>query len=403
MSDLPAPAPELPPVRLSPTRIITTVWLAVFATSLFFRAVDPIIPKIAADLNEPFSKVALLATAFALPYALMQPFLGAAADVLGKTRMMFACLVLVTISTFAGAFAPNLEILMVTRIISGIVAGGTFPIALALVADVVPVEKRQVAIGRILAGGMLGNLLGASTSGIVGDFIDWRGVFVLNGFCALAAVIAAFIGFGGPGRKPPRTVDLRAIPATYRALFANPFAKFCFGGVLLEGIFLMGSFPFIAPFLHDAGEPRATIAGLVIGSFGIGGMLYSFVIPWLLPRLKQRRLMFLGGTLMGLGLMALSLAPPWQTQVLIFIMFGLAFYFLHGTIQIMVTELVPSARGSAAAMHSTFFFLGQSIGPIYYGFAFAQTGGHVLPLVTGGFVLIATGIVCGIYLGQRPR
>jgi predicted MFS family arabinose efflux permease len=310
--------------------------------------------------------------------------------------------VLVTIATFAGAFAPNLEILMATRVVAGIVAGGTFPIALALVADVVPVEKRQVAVGRILAGGMLGNLLGASTSGIVGDFVDWRGVFILNGCCAAAAMIAAYIGFGGPGRKPPRTVDLRAVPASYRALFANPLAKFCFGAVLLEGIFLMGAFPFIAPFLHDAGETRATIAGLVIGSFGIGGMLYSFIIPWLLPRLKQRRLMMLGGLLMGLGLMALSLAPPWQQQALIFVMFGLAFYLLHGTIQIIVTELVPSARGSAAATHSTFFFFGQSVGPIYYGFAFAQTG-HVLPLIAGALVLIATGIVCGIYLGQRPR
>ena len=104
MSDVPLPPPsELPPPapRLSPTRMLTTLWLTVFATSLFFRAVDPIIPQIAADLNEPIGSVALLATAFALPYALMQPILGALADVMGKTRMMFACLVLVTVATFA--------------------------------------------------------------------------------------------------------------------------------------------------------------------------------------------------------------------------------------------------------------------------------------------------------------
>ena len=110
MTSLPpaAPPPQQPPVpRLSPERILMTVWLAVFSTSLFFRAVDPIIPQIAADLHEPVSSVALLATAFALPYALMQPVLGALADVFGKTRMMFACLVLVTIATFAGAFVPE--------------------------------------------------------------------------------------------------------------------------------------------------------------------------------------------------------------------------------------------------------------------------------------------------------
>src|SRR6516164_6371193 len=85
--------PPSPPPSLSPQRILATVWLAVFSSSLFFRAVDPIIPQIAADLSEPAETVALLATAFALPYALMQPVLGAMGDVLGKTRTMFACLV----------------------------------------------------------------------------------------------------------------------------------------------------------------------------------------------------------------------------------------------------------------------------------------------------------------------
>ena len=77
MSDLPSAAPaSAPPAtpRLSPQRILATVWLAVFSTSLFFRAVDPIIPQIAMDLHESVASVALLATAFALPYALMQPF-----------------------------------------------------------------------------------------------------------------------------------------------------------------------------------------------------------------------------------------------------------------------------------------------------------------------------------------
>src|SRR3974390_1799266 len=135
--------PPSPPPSLSPQRILATVWLAVFSSSLFFRAVDPIIPQIAADLSEPAETVALLATAFALPYALLQPRLGAMGDVLGKTRTMFACLVIVTIATFAGAFARNLSILMASRVVSGIVAGGIFPIKLALVAQIVPIKGRQ--------------------------------------------------------------------------------------------------------------------------------------------------------------------------------------------------------------------------------------------------------------------
>jgi DHA1 family inner membrane transport protein len=391
-----------PPSTLSPQRILATVWLAVFSSSLFFRAVDPIIPQIAADLSQPVETVALLATAFALPYALMQPVLGAMGDVLGKTRTMFACLVLVTVSTFAGAFAWNLSVLMASRIISGIVAGGIFPVSLALVAQVVPIRGRQVAVSRILAGAMLGNLLGSSASGIIADLAGWRAVFLFNGCFAAIALIAAFIGFGGPGVKPTQKVNLREIPASYRAIFANPLTKYCFGGVLMEGIFLFGIFPYVAQLLHQIGEQRATIAGLVIAGFGVGGILYSLVIPWLLPRLGQSRLMFTGGLLMGLGLIVLAFLPSWPIQLALFALFGLAFYLLHGVIQIYVTELAPSARSSAAAFHSTFFFLGQSIGPIYYRIAMAQVG--LAPsLFVGAAMMIATGLVCSIWLWSPQR
>jgi len=91
------------------------------------RAVDPIIPQIAADLSQPVETVALLATAFALPYALMQPVPRRNGRMSWARRgTMFACLVVVTVSTFAGAFAWNLSVLMASRIVSGIVAGGIF-------------------------------------------------------------------------------------------------------------------------------------------------------------------------------------------------------------------------------------------------------------------------------------
>ena len=47
----------------------------VFAQTLFTRAVDPVIPQIAKDLVIDVKTAALLATAYTLPYALVQPVL----------------------------------------------------------------------------------------------------------------------------------------------------------------------------------------------------------------------------------------------------------------------------------------------------------------------------------------
>ena len=116
------------------------------------------------------------------------------------------------------------------------------------------------------------------------------------------------------------------------------------------------------------------IAGLVIAGFGIGGIIYASAVVLLLGRLGERGLMLAGGTLMGLALMLVALHLPWPLWVANFVALGLGFYMLHGVIQIYASELAPAARGSAMALHSTFFFFGNAIGPVVYGVALPSVG-----------------------------
>ena len=118
---------------------------------------------------------------FAFTFAIMQPVMGAAADLFGKARLMIVCLVLLGLANILGAIATSFPLLFATRILAGIGSGGVFPVALGLTSDLVGPEKRQVAIGRTLAGAMTGNLLGASASGLIGDFLGWRGVLAVLG------------------------------------------------------------------------------------------------------------------------------------------------------------------------------------------------------------------------------
>ncbi|MGH6980588.1 MAG: MFS transporter, partial [Stellaceae bacterium] len=62
------------------TRTLNLIAFVVFASALFMRSTDPVIPQIALGLNVEPATAALLSTAFTLPYALVQPLLGALAD-----------------------------------------------------------------------------------------------------------------------------------------------------------------------------------------------------------------------------------------------------------------------------------------------------------------------------------
>jgi predicted MFS family arabinose efflux permease len=367
---------------------------------LFTRAVDPVIPKIALDLAITVQSAALLSTAFTFPYALIQPILGVTGDFLGKTRVMNACVFVVAISSLVCAFADSFTLLVVMRIIAGLVAGGVFPIAMALLGDLVPIQQRQVAIARLLGVALTANVLGASIAGVIGDLFGWRGVFLILGLFSLAAAILAFFALCRIEIPPPKPFDRGAVVANFRSIFADPRAKVCFASVFLEAIFIQGLFPFVGLLLIGMGETRASVAGLLIASFAIGGVFYSLVIPYLIARVPERRLMLTGGIVAACGLSLIAMHFPWQAQIAIFAGFGLGFYLLHGCIQLHVTDLSHTARGAAASLHSSSFYMGQAVGPIIYGFGFAHSGPEPT-LFVGAFVVLCVGLVCARLL-TRP-
>ncbi len=386
-------------------RVLNLMAFVVFATSLFMRSVDPVIPQIAAGLNVAPTTAALLSTGFTLPYALVQPVLGALADMFSKTRLISICMLILGLTTIACGLATNFDTLMTLRVLAGITAGGVFPIALAVAGDRVPVAQRQVAIGRLLFAAMSGNLLGASGAGVIGDLIGWRGVFFATGAIDLIALAFAIPGFRGMNDTPGR-FDLSNFIPNYRAVFGNPLAKYCFGAVFLEAIFLFGVFPYMAVLLRSEGVTRASIAGVVIGGFAIGGIIYTLTVSWLVTHIGERRLMASGGMVMAICLAVIALRAPWPVEFVNFVFVGFGFYLLHGCIQVFVTELAPGARASATAGHSAFFFLGQAIGPVVYGLGLNSVG--IIPvLLTGTVVLTLTGWTCALRLRHpdqpRPR
>src|SRR6202035_5499830 len=122
-------------------------------------------------------------------------------------------------------------------------------------------EKRQIAIGRTLAGSMTGNLLGASLSGLIGDFLGWRGVLAGLRSLAVVASIAVALGFrNGALTRVPAKVDLSVLKHGYRTIFANPNAKVCYSAVFIEGCCVLGLFPYVASFLFEQGVTSLSIS-----------------------------------------------------------------------------------------------------------------------------------------------
>jgi predicted MFS family arabinose efflux permease len=383
--------------------LLNIIALATFAASLSTRAMDPVLPHVADDLSVTVATAAGLSAITAFSFAIVQPLIGAVADIFGKGRLMLVCLVLLGISNVAGALCTSYSALFVTRVFAGIASGGVFPVALGMASDLVPGAQRQVAIGRTIAGTVSGNLLGASFSGVIGDLVGWRGVLVVLGVLVLTASIAVGLGFRrGNAITASRQMKFTDLRHGYRQIFSNPNARVCYSAVFIEGCCVLGLFPYVAAFLFELGETRLSVAGIVIAGFAVGGLFYTMTVSRFLSLLGVRGMMISGAMLVAAQIVAVGFGPDWRIQMLSFIMMGWGFYMLHGCLQVFASELSEQARATALSLHSFFFYMGQTAGPIAYGVSLSWAG-KFPTLAANAVVIIILGLVCARLLVGKAR
>ncbi len=345
-----------------------------FAGSLIMRATDPLVGSIAAEFGTPVGTVALLASAFALPFAFVQPFLGPVGDALGKRRVILVCQCLLGMMVLGAALAPSFAMLMLFRALSGAAAGGTMPLTLAVFGDEIPLERRQVAISRFLVFTIIGQIAGGVLAALVEPILGWRGVL---GLCACFSASAATVLYLAQRRVPrPAPQPFQPVVALqrYAMLFRLPAARILYIAVAIEGGLVFGGFPHFAPLLAERGLGGTAEAGMTVAAFGCGGFVYATIVSVALRLLGQRRMVRLGGVLAGGGLLGMALATQTWAFVGCGVLLGTGFFMIHNTIQVRVSEVAPQARGSAIAMHSFSFFIGQSAGAAFMGLALVTLG-----------------------------
>ncbi|WP_018263763.1 MFS transporter [Methylobacterium sp. WSM2598] len=386
------------------SRLILILAAGGFASTFAGRVVEPLVGVLARDFASPPATVALLSTAFALPYALIQPVLGPVGDALGKERVVVTCLGILTLALAASIVAGDIRLLFGLRMLAGAAAGGVIPLALAMMGDRIPMERRQVAIGRFLVAVILGQLMGSTVSGLIEGLIGWRGVFALSALVALSGCGAVLLGFARALRAPGGRFALGPAARRYRAILANPRARVLFGAVFVEAIAVFGIFPHLAHLIEARGEGGPREAGLVLAGFAAGGLAYSLLVGLLLRLLGQTRMLMAGGAIAGGALLTVGLAGAWQVDAVALVALGLGFYMLHNTYQVQVTEVAPEARASAVALHAFSFFCGQALGVAVLGAGLTALG-QFGALASCAALILGLGLVTAWRLSRpiRPR
>jgi len=314
---------------------------------------------------------------------------------------MAAALVAFALGTAGCAFVPSLAALMVLRLLAGAAAAALIPLSLALIGDNFPYSERQAALARYLTSTALGQILGTALGGIFGEFLSWRGLFLLSAVAALGTAVAlGRAARDAPAAAPSPGGSYRTVFKPYGRIVGMPAARVVFAAAFVEGIFLFSGFSYLGAFLRERHGLPYLVIGLVLAGSGLGGIIYSRIAGRLVRRLGERGMILLGGGAICACYVVLALSPGWPPFIPLAVALGLSTSCLHGTLQTRATELAPAARGTAVALFAFSLFLGQGLGAAVLG-AIVNGRGYptALVLVGGATGLLALGLVFAV---RRP-
>jgi predicted MFS family arabinose efflux permease len=244
-------------------------------------------------------------------------------------------------------------------------------------------------LARFLIGQMVGIGFGTALAGALAERYGWRAIFVL--LAAVLLLIALFLAV--EARRQPRPVARGGIAQSF-ARMPRLLAERSLRGLLAigfcEGLLIFGALAFVALHLQRRFGVGPAAAGSLVAIYALGGLAYAAVAPRALRRFGEIGLATLGGGALAAGYALLASSPWLALAGLGLAAIGGGFYMFHTTLQTKLTQVAPTARGSAVALFATFLFMGQASG-VWLGSHLADAVGiaPVFGVSSLGLVLMA--------------
>jgi len=327
-----------------------------FAAAFENMSVPPALFAIADGFRTTLAQAAWTVTAYALAYGIAQLVWGTLAVRLGKRTILRAGLSAAAICDLLSMFAPSIEALIGLRAVAGACVGAVIPCIIGLVGDVVPIERRQRSMTDLITGHAAGTALGILCGGFAADLVSWHAVFAAG---ALLAAAGAVIGSRLPeGHRDP-TASLIGVARTLPIVLLRRWSLLVVVFGMIEGAVLFALVHFLAPALIVAGQP-ARWAGAIVAAYGVSVLIWSRIANRAAIRLPLIAMMAIGFALMVGGHAAVAFdVGPYGIFAAAILLSGTT-AFLHSSLQVWSTDVLPELRGLVVAAFTCFLFVGNA-------------------------------------------
>ena len=344
----------------------------------------PSLPQLASFFETNASMTQLTLTTAMIGLAVGQLLLGPLSDKFGRKIPLIISLVIYIISTILIVYAPNIESMIVLRVIQGLSSAGSVVISRAVATDLYRGREMTRFFGLLMTINGIAPIISPILGSFLLEYISWKGVFV---FLALIGVVVLFFCFR---LKESLSVENR--------LQGSIFATFSTFGVIIKNRLFMSyvgieSFLLGAMFAYIAASPfilqsfyglSAFIFSLCFGANG-AALVIGANIGGKLPNRQALAIGVLAFVVAALYTIAVLLIQPhWLFVEIAFFAMLLLMGITFPAISSLAMESERQYAGSASAL---------------LGFAPFFLGGVVSPLVGIGNIFYSTALVilaCGV-------
>jgi len=346
------------------------ITLITLTSVIGITSVPPSFPAIAEYFNVPLDKIGILMGIFTMPGILLTPLFGYLADKYSRRVILIPSLIIFALAGFACSFAESFETLVLFRGIQGIGTASLGALNISLIGDLY--SKSEV--GKYTG---LNNMIlsfGTAFFPVIGGaltLISWNTVFYLPLF-AFIVVIFYILAF--------KNINLKSQNISFDTLlssFRNSEFRLISLFNVLSYILVIGTVFTYLPFhLKYNYEMTSKDTGIYLFVMSISAAFTAFFLNKLIIRYTQKGIL----KIQFLTFAVVTIAIPFLNPNMIYgavVLYGAAFGVGFPSMQYWVLQIsTADNRASYTAMHRAITQVGQTAGPITFGFISASLSSH---------------------------
>jgi DHA1 family inner membrane transport protein len=388
-------------------RLLWLLALTQFTIIMDFMVMMPLGPQIMHAFRISPAAFATAVSAYSWCSGLSGLFAATYIDRFDRRRLLLCIYALFALSNLGCALADSFTLLLIARAFAGITGGVLGSVIMAIVGDVIPVQRRGAATGTIMTAFSLAAIAGVPAGVLLGARFNWAAPFFL------LVVLSVLIWLAGSRLVPSLAEHLKrrqpplaeVLPDLWR-LLSNPRHLNAFALTFMMMIAHMLVIPFISPVLvANHGVAPQQLSWLYMAG-GAATFFTSRLVGRLADRYGTQRVFRIAAVLSFLPVLFVTHLPdlPFYAMVLFFPCFMILMSGRMVPMQALLTTVPePSRRGAFLSANSALQALGTGSGAWLGGLMLGTSpGGQIVGYGTVGWVAVAIASV-GVVWVSRVR